>query len=313
MLVNVAFLLGGIVLLYLGAEGLVRGSSSLARRLHLTPLVIGLTVVALGTSMPEMVVSVGAALSGVAPIAAGNVVGSNIANIALILGASAILCPLAVNIRILRVDLPLLVGLSLLMAVLLADQAVGRAAGALLLAGLIAYIVFSLRAARKETAAAQEAFKEAIPSGRPSIAVSVAFVAGGLLLLALGARFLVTASVAIAQAFGLSEAVIGLTIVAIGTSLPELATSLLAALKKEADIAVGNIVGSNIFNILGILGLSSLARPLVNTGMSAVDLGLMIVLAILLLPLARSGWRVNQWEGAVLLATYIGYVLYLLR
>lgn len=312
MLLNFAFLAGGILLLYLGAEGLVRGSASLARRLKLTPLVIGLTVVAFGTSMPEMVVSVGAALSDAAPIAAGNVVGSNIANIALILGASAVLCPLAVNVRIIRVDLPLLVLMSLIMAAFLLDQTVGRVEGGLLVTGLVLYTVFSLKAARRESGAAQAVFEGAIPKETRSIAGSSAMLVGGLVLLVIGARLLVTASVAIAQTFGLSEAVIGLSIVAVGTSLPELATSILAALKKEGDIAVGNIVGSNIFNILGILGVSSLARPLVGTGMSRLDVGLMIVLAILLLPLARSGWRINRWEGVVLLLAYVAYVSYLL-
>lgn len=312
MLLDIIFLLGGIVLLYFGAEGLVGGSVSLAQRLKLTPLVIGLTVVALGTSMPELVVSVGAALSGSAPIAAGNVVGSNIANIALILGASAIICPLAVHLRIVRLDLPLLVIVSFGMAVIIYDQTVGRLEGAILVAGLIGYTWFSLRAARKETAA-NDVFAEIIPKTMRSIPASLGLVVGGLLLLVIGARLLVTGAVAIAQSFGLSEAVIGLTIVAAGTSLPELATSLIAALKKEADIAVGNIVGSNMFNILGILGIASLVRPLENTGMSTLDLGLMIALAIVLLPLARTGWRINRWEGAFFLVTYLAYVGYLLR
>lgn len=312
MFLNILILLGGITLLYAGAEGLVRGSSSLARRLKLTPLVIGLTVVAFGTSMPEMVVSVGAALSGTAPIAAGNVVGSNIANIALILGASAVLCPLAVNVTIVRLDLPLLVVVSFAMAGIVLDQTVGRLEGGLLVIGLIAYTSFSIRAARKEVHAAQTMFGSFIPAENRSLFGSAALLAGGLALLVIGARLLVTGAVAIAQMWGLSEAVIGLTIVAVGTSLPELATSIMAALKKEVDIAVGNIVGSNLFNLLGILGVSSLARPLMGTGMGRVDLGLMIALAVLLLPLARSGWKVTRWEGILLLFIYLGYVTYLL-
>lgn len=312
MLLNVIFLIVGIALLYFGAEGLVKGSASLARRLKLTPLVIGLTVVAFGTSMPEMVVSVGAALSGAGPLAAGNVIGSNIANIALILGASAILCPLVVNVRLIRVDVPLLIVISLGATAMLIDQRLGRIEGFLLVTGLIAYTVFSLRAARKEAAPAQNVFENVIPKESKSVPASVAFVLIGLGLLVAGARLLVVGSVAIAETLGMSEAVIGLTIVAVGTSLPELATSILAALKKEGDIAVGNIVGSNIFNILGILGTASLVSPLVNTGMSPVDLGLMIALAILLLPLARSGWRITRWEGGFLLVSYAAYVAYLL-
>ena len=313
LMLNTAFLLAGIFLLYAGAEGLVRGSASLALRLKLTPLVIGLTVVAFGTSMPEMVVSLSATLSGTGAIAVGNVVGSNIANIALILGLSAILCPLAVHVRIIRIDLPLLLVFSLVFVVMLLNDRIGRIEGALLFAGLIGYTIFSVRSARKEAAAAQQVFADALPPKPQPIFLSIVLIVGGLVLLVVGARLLVTGAVAIAQNFGLSDAVIGLTIVAIGTSLPELATSILAAFKKEGDIAVGNIVGSNMFNILGIAGITSLVRPLENTGMSMVDLALMITLAICLLPLARTGWRVNRWEGAFLLVTYVAYVVYLLR
>lgn len=312
MLLNVVFLLGGIVLLYGGAEALVKGSASLARRLHLTPLVIGLTVVAFGTSMPELVVSVEAAISGQASIAAGNVIGSNVANVALILGLSAIVCPLTVDVRIIRIDLPVLVVISLIMTALLLDGSIGRLEGGLLVTGLVAYTVFNLYSVRKESPGAQNVFANVIPKESGSVAGSIAFVGGGLILLVSGARFLVTGAVAIAETVGLSEAVIGLTIVAVGTSLPELATSVLAALKKEGDIAVGNIVGSNIFNILGILGAASLARPLENTGMSAIDLGLMIALAVLLLPLARSAWKLDRREGGVLLFVYVAYVVFLL-
>lgn len=313
MFQNLALLIAGTFLLYFGAEGLVRGSSSLALRLKLTPLVIGLTVVAFGTSMPEMVVSVGAALSGSGAIAAGNVIGSNIANVALILGISALIFPLAVNLRVIRVDLPITVLASLVLILLLLDQSVGRLEGLFLLAGLLAYTLFSLRTARRETAVTEGAFDDAIPQETQSVLLSLLFVLGGLVPLVVGARLLVTGAVAIATAAGMSEAVIGLTIVAVGTSLPELATSVLAAFRKEGDIAIGNVVGSNIFNILGILGIASLARPLEGTGMSPVDLGLMLLLAILLLPLARSGWRLNRWEGASLLLVYIAYVVYLLK
>lgn len=309
MLQDLAAVAAGVVVLYAGAEGLVRGSVSLALRLRITPLAVGLTVVAFGTSMPEMVVSVGAALSGAAAIAAGNVVGSNIANVALILGISAILCTLAVHTRIVRIDLPLMVLTSLVLAAMMLDGNIGRLEGALLAAGLAVYTVLSLRAARRETAAAP------LPVSLPTamaLSTSLALLAGGLVLLVIGARMLVSGAVGIAETSGVSEAVIGLTVVAVGTSLPELATSVLAAFKREGDLAVGNIVGSNIFNILGILGVAALARPLQNTGMSAVDLGVMIALAILLLPLARSGWRLSRWEGGVLFTIYVAYVVHLL-
>ena len=310
-MLNIIFLIAGGVLLYFGAVGLVRGSVALALRLKFRPLVIGLTVVAMGTSMPELVVSVEAALAGTAAMAVGNAIGSNIANIALILGLSAMICPLAVNVRVIRLDLPLLVLISLGIIVLLHDQRLGRVEGGILLGGLVAYVVFSLRAARKETVSSKETFDEALPKAAPSVVVSSLMALGGLVLLVVGARLLVMGAVSIAQVLGMSEAVIGLTIVAMGTSLPELATSVLAALKKEGDIAVGNIVGSNIFNLLGILGTASLVKPLENTGMSLVDLGLMAGLAILLLPLARTGWKIDRLEGFGLFVIYFGYVAYL--
>jgi len=313
MILNVFLLFAGIVLLYGGAEGLVRGSVALARRLSISPLVIGLTVVAFGTSMPELVVSVRAALAGDAGIAAGNVVGSNIANIALILGASALFCPLAVNARIIRIDLPILVLISAGAGVMFLDQSISRGEGLLLLTGLVVYASLSIWGARRETVAIQGVFEGALPEARGSLPVNLALVAIGLVLLVLGARFLLAGAVALAEAAGLSEAVIGLTVVAVGTSLPELATSILAALRKEGDIAAGNIVGSNLFNLLGILGISSLVRPLLGVGMTSVDLGLMIFLAVLLLPLARSGWRLTRAEGLCLLLVYGVYTVYLLR
>ncbi|MFW6093787.1 MAG: calcium/sodium antiporter [Pseudomonadota bacterium] len=309
MLLDIISVAAGMVLLYFGAEGLVRGSVSLARHFKLTPLAIGLTVVAFGTSMPELVVSVGGALSGAAAIAAGNVVGSNVANIALILGLSALLHPLTVNARVVRVEVPVMVSVTLAGIVLLRDQMLGRVEGALLITGLLVYTVWILRAARRQTAGTVHA--EVLPS-EMGTQRSLAFVIGGLTLLVAGARLLVSGGVSLAEALGVSEAVIGLTIVAVGTSLPELATSVLAAARREGDIAVGNIVGSNIFNLLGILGAASLARPLDGTGMSAVDLGVMLALGLLLLPLARTGWRLGRVEGGLLFAGYAGYLVYLL-
>jgi cation:H+ antiporter len=308
VLLDLLLVAAGVVLLYFGAEGLVMGSASLARHWKLTPLAIGLTVVAFGTSMPELVVSVDAALAGTPAIAAGNVVGSNIANIALILGLSAILAPLAVSARLLRVDIPLMALVTAAVIVMLLDQALGRLEGTLLVAGLVLYTAASLRAARRQC----EAFPiDPLPQ-RLTTRRSVLFVAAGLALLVAGARFLVGGAVSLAADLGISEAVIGLTIVAVGTSLPELATSLLAAFRREGDIAVGNIVGSNLFNILGILGTAALVRPLTGTAMTAVDLGVMAALALLLLPLARSGWRLNRIEGGLLFACYAGYVIHLL-
>jgi cation:H+ antiporter len=313
MILSLLLILVGIVLLYGGAEGLVRGSSSLAARAGLTPLVIGLTVVAFGTSMPELVVSIGASLRGSGAIAAGNVVGSNIGNIALILGVAALIHPLRVQAQIIRIDMPVLLAVSAVLVLVLQDDAVGRLEGGLLVSGLIVYTVMSLRASRKESAAVNTKFAEAVPARSGSVGRDVLLLVGGLVLLVGGAQLLVTGAVDIAQSFGLSEAVIGLTIIAIGTSLPELATSVVAAFKGEGDIAVGNVVGSNIFNILGILGVASLVTPLDETGMRAVDLGLMIGLTVALLPLMRTGYRLSRWEGGALLAVYIGYTVFLLR
>lgn len=305
---SILLVVGGVVLLYGGAEGLVRGSSAVAARLGLTALVIGLTVVAFGTSMPEMVVSVQAALADRAPIAAGNVVGSNIGNIALILAICALIRPLGVHAQIVKIDLPLMILASLVLWIMLLDDALGRVEGTFLVLGLLSYLVMSLRLAKRETAAVHEEFAAAVPKAPTNLVLDILLIIGGLALLVMGARMLVTGGTALAQGLGISDAVIGLTVVAIGTSLPELATSVIAALKGEGDIAIGNVVGSNIFNILGILGTASLVAPLRGTEMSALDLGVMIAAAVLLLPLARTGFRINRLEGGLML---VGYLLYI--
>jgi cation:H+ antiporter len=313
MTAAVLLVLAGAALLYGGAEGLVRGSASLALRLGMAPLVIGLTVVAFGTSMPELVVSVEAALAGQGSLAIGNVVGSNIGNVGLILGLSALIAPLAVQARIIRLDLPLLVLVSAGVAALLLDGRLGRGEGALLAAGLLAYVGFTLRASRREGAAVEQEFAEGLPKVRGPAALDAALVLGGLVLLALGARLLVRGATTIAEAAGVDEAVIGLTVVAVGTSLPELATSVVAALKGEGDIAVGNVVGSNLFNLLGILGAAALVRPLDAGGIGVADLAVMLGAALLLLPMMWTGRRVSRAEGGVLLAGYVAYVAHLLR
>lgn len=301
----------GAALLFAGAEGLVRGASSLARRFGLSPLVIGLTVLAFGTSMPELVVSVSAALEGASAIAVGNVVGSNIGNIALILGITALIRPPSVQAQVVKVDVPVMIGVSLLVVVLLNDGILGRLEGAVLVAGLLGYIGFQLVAARKEPGAVQDEFDEGVPPVSGSPLVDVLLVLGGLGLLVLGARWLVRGAVTLAESFGVPDAVIGLTVVAIGTSLPELATSVVAALRGEGDLAVGNVVGSNIFNLLGILGIAAVVHPLSSAGIGPVDLGVMLGLTVLLLPLMRWGLRVNRWEGGALVAVYCAYMVYL--
>lgn len=300
---------GGLVALYFGAEALVKGGSGLALRLGLTPLVIGLTVIAFGTSSPELVVSVQAAEAGAGGIAVGNIIGSNICNIALILGACALIRPMRAEQQIIRREVPIMIGVTALALLLLLDGEVARWEGAVLVAGLVIYTVMTVRAARAATAATA-AVEPAVP--RLGLGVSIAFVAGGLGALVVGSNFFVQGAVHLAQSWGMSELAIGLTIVAVGTSLPELATSLVAAIKNEGDVALGNIVGSNLFNVLGILGIAALVEPLAAPALSTIDLGLMLAVSIALLPIARSGGRINRLEGAGLLAVYVGYTTWLL-
>ena len=308
MLVAVLMIVGGLVLLYFGAEGLVRGAVALALRLGLTPLVVGLTVVAFGTSMPELVVSLGAALGGRDAIAVGNVVGSNLCNVALILGLSALLSPIRAHAQLLRFDVPLMIATCGLLLVLLLDGGLGRLEGAGLAAGLVAYALFAVWKARQERPKLQAEIAESLPATTLPLGRAVLYCGGGLGLLVLGAQGLVEGAVVVATALGVSEATIGLTVVAIGTSLPELATSVVAASRGEGDIALGNVVGSNVFNVLGILGTTALVRPLVLGGVSFVDLAVMMVAAVLLLPLLWTGFRLVRWEGALLLSLYVGYV-----
>jgi cation:H+ antiporter len=312
MITTLLILILGLVLLYFGAEGLVRGSSSLALRLGVGPLLVGLTVVAFGTSTPELVVSLKAAYLGQGDISVGNVVGSNICNIGLILGFSALIIPIKVASQIVRIDTPIMIATTALALFLLHDGALSRAEGIVLFVLLVAYILFSIRLAKQQASdpLAGE-FTEEIKVSKQGVWQDIAFIVGGLVLLVFGARFLVEAAIDIAKAAGLSEAVIGLTIVAVGTSLPEFATSLVAALKKEADIAVGNVVGSNIFNILGILGISAAVTPLSSSGITAIDLGVMAAFAVVLLIFSRTGYRITRGEGSFLLVAYITYVIWL--
>ena len=312
MTATLLFLLLGLVLLYFGAEGLVRGSSSMALRLGVSPLLVGLTVVAFGTSAPEMMVSVKAAYLGQGDISVGNVVGSNICNIGLILGFCALIVPIKVASQIVRIDTPIMIATTALAIALLYDGALSRAEGIILFLLLVAYVVFSIRLAKKQKAdsLAQE-FSDEIKIPKTGVALDVLLVIGGLVMLVFGARFLVDSAIVVAKAFGLSEAVIGLTIVAIGTSLPEFATSLIAAIKKEADIAVGNVVGSNIFNILGILGISAFITPLSSSGITGIDLGVMAGFAIALWGFSASGHRITRIEGLIMMAAYAAYVWWL--
>ncbi|MDZ7372075.1 MAG: calcium/sodium antiporter [candidate division KSB1 bacterium] len=309
MIHDLLWISGGFVLLYFGAEGLVRGSSSLAMRLKISPLVIGLTVVAYGTSMPEMVVSLKAALSGQGGLSIGNVVGSNIFNIAVILGFSALISPLRVKLQVIRIDAPIALFVALLFWVFFHDGVLDRWEGGFFLLTTVMYTVGNLYFSRRAGKRAEAEFADTFGVAPcKSVWVEAALILLGLGALVLGGNGLVNGSVGLARRMGVSEAVIGLTIVAAGTSLPELATSLVAAFKKEADIAVGNVIGSNIFNIVAILGTASLVSPIVGTDIRTLDIGMMIGLSLLIVPMMRTRFRISRAEGVVLIAAYVGYL-----
>lgn len=312
MTIDLVFIAVALALLFVGAEGLVRGSAALALRAGLSPLIVGLTIVAFGTSSPELVVSVKAGLAQQGDIAVGNVVGSNIFNIAVILGITALVCPIPVHRQIIKVDAPIALGVALVLICLLLDHALGRVEGGLLFGGIVVYTWMNVVLARRE-GAAQPADPGEFPvpvSSRPWVA-DLAFILGGLAVLVLGSRLLVEHSVSLAKDMGISEAVIGLTIVAAGTSMPELATSLVAAIRKQPDIAIGNVVGSNVFNVLGILGLASIVSPLRATGISTLDYAAMILFTVTLIPLIYTGRLLRRLEGAVLLLLYGAYLVVL--
>ena len=297
--------IGGLLLLYFGAEYLVCSGSAIAARFRIAPLVIGLTLVAFGTSAPELFVSACAALQGLGDVCVGNIVGSNICNIALILGLTALIAPIGVNPLVLKRDMPVMVAASLLLtAVWWFSGGMGWALGLVFLAGLAVYTVISVRSASNP----RETLQPEMSSGAAWIGVI-----GGLVALIVGSRMLLAGAVAIEKRFGVPDEFVALTVMAVGTSLPELATSVIAARDGEADIALGNIIGSNIFNILGILGLSALLRPVTITGLSAVDFGMMIATAALLWPLLGARGRLARAEGVILLLIYAGYLIWLVN
>lgn len=312
------WLLLGLVLLLAGAEFLVRGASRLATRIGISPLVVGLTVVALGTSSPEIAVSVGASLNDQGDIALGNVIGSNIFNVLVILGLSALITPLVVQQQLVRLDVPLMIVVSVLVWLLAMDESLGRLDGGLLLGIAIAYTTFLIIQSRRESSAVviEEYSDEFRATGMMTrLPVQLAMIAIGLVMLIAGANWLVESAVTMARAFGVSELVIGLTIVAAGTSLPEVATSVLAALRGERDIAVGNVVGSNLFNIMAVLGISSLVAPSgipVAEAVQQFDFPVMIGVALACLPIFFTGNVIARWEGAVFIAFYVFYVAWLL-
>ena len=299
-----------------GAELLVRGASRLATAAGISPLVVGLTVVALGTSSPELAVSVMSAFKGEADLAIGNVVGSNLFNVLFILGISALIVPLIVAQQLVRFDVPVMIGVSFLTLVLGMDGVVGRLDGVILFSGVIAYTVFLIRQSRREsnTTVASEYETEFGQKGATTWLKNLGFIVLGLAGLMLGSNWLVSSAVTIAESLGVSELVIGLTIVAAGTSMPEVATSVVAAIKGERDIAVGNVVGSNIFNILCVLGLSSIVAPAgiaVSKAALSFDIPVMIAVAVACLPIFFADYRISRLNGAAFLFFYVAYLVYL--
>ena len=303
---------GGVLLLLAGAEALVRGASALALRVGITPLVVGLTVVAIGTSSPELVVSVQAALADQGGVAIGNVVGSNVANLGLIVGLATVLSPMAVEAKLVRHDMPVMLGAMAALVVFLADGTLARWEGALLLAGAVIYTVDGIRSSRREVRAAREALpaevQEAMVEAQNGFKRHVLFVIGGIALLVYGSDLLLDGAIATATRLGVSEAVVGLTLVALGTSLPELATTVVASRRGQGEIALGNAVGSNIFNVFSVLGPAALVRPIRAAGIDAEVLAVMVGFGLVTLFFLISGGRTRRWEGAVLLAGYVGYI-----
>jgi len=309
---TIAKLVAGLVLLVAGAEALVRGASRLAALVGISPLVIGLTIVAYGTSSPGLAGSSSAVLRGGADLAIGNVVGSNIFNVALILGISAMITPLAIAQQLIRIDVPLMIGVSFLLWGMAIDGSISRPEGIVLFAGAVSYTVFAIVQSRRETAEVREEYGEEFgivePATTGTIGRNVLFIVAGFAMLVFGSDWLIEGAVAAARAFGVSELIISLTMVAAGTSLPELATSLVAAARGERDIAVGNVVGSNIFNILAVLGVAGTIAPhpiVVAPDALRFDIPAMTIVAAICIPIFFTGKTITRWEGAIFVMVYV--------
>jgi cation:H+ antiporter len=306
------YIIGGLILLYFGANWLVQGAITLSLHLGLSPLIVGLTVVALGTSLPEALVSVQAAIGHQGGIAIGNVVGSNILNIALILGLSAFFNPLKVDSHLVKADIPLLAGATFMLVVLLEDFHISRMEGAFLLLCIVGYVAGNIMTVKRTSPEENKIEGVEVPEDhRKNLLRDISFLFIGLIALAFGSNFLVTGAVDLARIWGLSEALIGLTIVSIGTGTPEMATALMAAYRKRSDLAIGNAVGSNLFNIMFVLGIAALVAPLDGKGISSIDLYVMLGVTFLLLPTVWTGRIIDRKEGLLFLAIYVGYLYHL--
>ena len=296
----------GVTLVLFGADKLTEGASALARRMNVPEMVIGLTVVAAGTSAPELFVSMVSALKDTPDMAVGNVVGSNIMNSMLIVGCAAMVAPMIISRNTVRKDIPFAIGASVLLTLLSLDHTLGRIDGIVLLMGFVAFMVYTLVQARSKAEETEADRKDR------SIWLSALFVAGGLTGLVLGSNLFVDAASDVAYSLGISEGVVGLTVVAGGTSLPELATSVVAARKGQSAIAIGNVIGSNVFNILLILGLTATVSPLQIEGITTIDMAVMLISVALVWLFSRTRYTVERWEGAVLVGGYLVYLVWLI-
>lgn len=310
MLLVILKLIAGIVLLFFGADYFVKGSASLARKMGVSSLVIGLTVVALGTSAPELLVSIKSAFEGVPGIAVGNVVGSNVLNISLVLGICAMIVPLAVSLHVVKYDTPAMVFITAVATFFLWDKEITRVEGIALIVLFISYLTTRGIMAYKESKEGKDIEVEEVEIIQ-NVFLILLFIIGGLTALLFGANFLVDSGSKLARMFGVSDTIIGITIIALGTSLPELATSIMAATKKEADMAIGNVVGSNVFNIGLVLGTAGTVSPFVVNELKSIDIGIMLGLAIILLPFLRSKFTLGRIEGGILFIIYVGYMIFL--
>ncbi len=307
MIQDIILTIGGILLLYLGAELLVRGSVALSQKFRVTPLLIGLIVIGLGTSSPELVVSIEATLIGSGEIAVGNIVGSNISNLALILGLAALFHPIRASKELLGREVPVMIAVSVLMTLLLWNGVLSRFNGLILLAGLVVYLVLTIRNNITPAISGQDlAYRQ---YRTPTVILATV---AGLGILILGAHLMIDGATGIARTYAIPEGVIGLTIVAVGTSLPELATAVVAALRRQGELILGALIGSNILNILFVLGVTGTVRAVHLTDIMQDDLVIMTVLALLMIPVIRTGYVVSRLEGGLLLAAYCGYIAWLL-
>jgi len=310
--IDIGWVLLGLILLYFGAEWLVRGASELAIRFGISPLVVGLTVVAFGTSAPELVVSVKANLDGKGGMAIGNVVGSNICNIGLVLGVGAAIFPLAIRRQVIRREMPVLLVATVVFLLMMWDGVLNRLESGVLFGGIIWYVVTSLVEARKEDHDVSddvppEVIEAAKKGGSGRLIFNILLIVIGAVVLVIGADRMVTGGEEIARFYGVPEAIIGLTLFAFGTSLPELATSVVAAIRKQGDIIVGNAVGSCIFNLLAVLGLAGLISPLAGDGVTVVHLSVMLLVSVILMPMMWHRMRLDRWEGILLAVAYLGF------